>query len=74
MPPNYTWLDLITKAFSMGIELTAHDWLYPSEIPTPFQCKSKKLKLKIKQTTNSNLTIFKITFMELVFPKLLLMY
>lgn len=47
MPPNYTWLDLITKAFSMGIDLTAHYWLYPSEIPTPFQCKYKKFKLEI---------------------------
>lgn len=47
MPPNYTWLDLITKAFSMGIDLTTHYWLYPSEIPTPFQCKYKKFKLEI---------------------------
>jgi xanthine dehydrogenase/oxidase len=36
MPPQYTWQDLIAKAFSMGVDLCARYWLYPST-PTPFQ-------------------------------------
>ena len=39
MPPNYTWPQLIAKAFSMGVDLAAHYWLYPPTLPTPFQCK-----------------------------------
>ena len=37
MPPNYTWLDLIQKAFSMGVDLSAHYWLYPPALQQPFQ-------------------------------------
>lgn len=29
MPPQYTWQDLINKAYSMGIDLSARYWIYP---------------------------------------------
>ena len=35
MPPNYTWKDLIAKAFSLGVDLFAHYWIYPNT-PNPF--------------------------------------
>ena len=46
MPPKYTWLDLITKAFNMGVDLTAHYWLYPADIQTPFQCKLEQNEIE----------------------------
>lgn len=38
MPPNSTWQQLIAKAFSMGISLSASYWLYPPTLPVPFEC------------------------------------
>lgn len=35
MPDKYTWADLIAKAFSLGIDLTARYWSNPST-PAPF--------------------------------------
>jgi hypothetical protein len=35
MPPNYKWKDLITKAFSMGVDLTTRYWIFPTS-DTPF--------------------------------------
>ena len=35
MPDKYTWQDLISKAFSMGIDLSARYWIYPTT-ETPF--------------------------------------
>jgi hypothetical protein len=28
MDPNYTWKDLIAKAYSMGVDLSTRYWLY----------------------------------------------
>lgn len=36
MPEKYTWPELISKAFSMGVDLSARYWLYPKSI-NPFQ-------------------------------------
>lgn len=36
MPDKYTWNDLIAKAFSVGVDLSARYWLYPNT-ETPFQ-------------------------------------
>ena len=35
MPPNYKWPDLIKKALSMGVDLCARYWIFPTT-ETPF--------------------------------------
>ena len=35
MPAGYTWKDLIAKAFSLGVDLFAHYWVFPNT-PNPF--------------------------------------
>lgn len=39
MPDKYTWPDLIVKAFSLGIDLTARYWSSPtSDTPYAYEC------------------------------------
>jgi xanthine dehydrogenase/oxidase len=35
MPAKYTWQDLVAKAFSLGIDLCTHYWIFP-ETQNPF--------------------------------------
>jgi hypothetical protein len=38
MPPNYTWQELIAKAYSLGVDLSTHYWLQFGPRANEYRC------------------------------------